>query len=128
MPNPRSVNARFTQAILEAAQRHGVHVPDALRTALTQGARVPTKRLGVRRGASGARHESVELLNVLAGFENKEIEEAGGHRRRGEVRERADIENDDQVRCVETPRASASVAVTTTEPTSSSTSPAPTMP
>ena len=41
MPNPRSVNARFTQAILEAAQRHGVHVPDALRTALTQGARVP---------------------------------------------------------------------------------------
>lgn len=36
-----SVTARFTQAILEAAQRHGVQVPDALRAALTQGARVP---------------------------------------------------------------------------------------
>ncbi len=36
-----SVNARFTQAILEAAQRHGVNVPDALRLALSQGARVP---------------------------------------------------------------------------------------
>jgi AraC-like DNA-binding protein len=36
-----SVNARFTQAILEAALRHGVNVPDALRMALSQGARVP---------------------------------------------------------------------------------------
>ena len=36
-----SVNARFTQAILEAAQRHGVNVPAALRLALSQGARVP---------------------------------------------------------------------------------------
>lgn len=36
-----SVTARFTQAILEAARRHGVQVPDALRVALTQGARVP---------------------------------------------------------------------------------------
>jgi AraC-like DNA-binding protein len=35
------VNARFTQAILEAALRHGVNVPDALRTAHSQGARVP---------------------------------------------------------------------------------------
>ena len=39
--SPTSVNARFTQAILEAAQRHGVRVPDALRLALTQDARVP---------------------------------------------------------------------------------------
>lgn len=36
-----SVTGRFTQAILEAAQRHGVSVPDALRQALTQSARVP---------------------------------------------------------------------------------------
>jgi AraC-like DNA-binding protein len=36
-----SVTARFTQAILEAAQRHGVSVPDALREALTQSTRVP---------------------------------------------------------------------------------------
>lgn len=41
MPEHHSVTARFTQAILEAAQRHGVRVPDALRVALTQGARVP---------------------------------------------------------------------------------------
>jgi AraC-like DNA-binding protein len=41
MPDHRSVTARFTQAILEAAQRHGVLVPDELRAALTQGARVP---------------------------------------------------------------------------------------
>ncbi len=41
MPDHHSVTARFTQAILEAAQRHGVSVPDELRTALTQGARVP---------------------------------------------------------------------------------------
>lgn len=41
MPAHHSVTARFTQAILEAAQRHGVRVPDALRAALTQGARVP---------------------------------------------------------------------------------------
>lgn len=36
-----SVTARFTQAILEASQRHGVNVPDTLREALTQNARVP---------------------------------------------------------------------------------------
>jgi AraC-like DNA-binding protein len=36
-----SVTARFTQAILEAAQRHGVRVPDDLRQALTHHARVP---------------------------------------------------------------------------------------
>jgi AraC-like DNA-binding protein len=41
MPAPASVNSRFTQAILEAAQRHGVRVPDSLRAALTQEARVP---------------------------------------------------------------------------------------
>jgi len=41
MSDPSSVNARFTQAILEAAQRHGVRVPEVLRTALSQGARVP---------------------------------------------------------------------------------------
>lgn len=41
MPEHYSVTARFTQAILEAAQRHGVAVPQALRTALTQGTRVP---------------------------------------------------------------------------------------
>lgn len=41
MSDPTSVNARFTQAILEATQRHGVRVPDALRHALTQCARVP---------------------------------------------------------------------------------------
>ena len=41
MSDQTSVNARFTQAILEAAQRHGVLVPDALRQALAQGARVP---------------------------------------------------------------------------------------
>lgn len=36
-----SVTARFTQAILEAAQRHGVSVPDDLRQALTHNSRVP---------------------------------------------------------------------------------------
>jgi len=36
-----SVNARITQAILEAAQRHGVQVPDALRAVLSQGTRIP---------------------------------------------------------------------------------------
>lgn len=36
-----SVTARFTQAILEAAHRHGVQVPESLRAALTQSARVP---------------------------------------------------------------------------------------
>lgn len=41
MSDQYSVTARFTQAILEAAQRHGVRVPEALRAALTQGARVP---------------------------------------------------------------------------------------
>jgi len=41
MQDQYSVTARFTQAILEAAQRHGVSVPDALRQALTQGTRVP---------------------------------------------------------------------------------------
>ena len=41
MSDQTSVNARFTQAILEAAQRHGVQVPDALQQALAQGARVP---------------------------------------------------------------------------------------
>jgi len=41
MSTPYSVTARFTQAILEAAQRHGVRVPDALRAVLTQGTRVP---------------------------------------------------------------------------------------
>lgn len=41
MSDHYSVTARFTQAILEAAQRHGVRVPDALRAALAQGARVP---------------------------------------------------------------------------------------
>jgi AraC-like DNA-binding protein len=41
MQDQASVNARFTQAILEAAQRHGVSVPAALRQALAQGARVP---------------------------------------------------------------------------------------
>lgn len=41
MSDQNSVNARFSQAILEAAQRHGVRVPDALRHALTQSARVP---------------------------------------------------------------------------------------
>jgi len=35
-----SVTARFTQAILEAAKRHGVSVPDAWLPALTQGSRV----------------------------------------------------------------------------------------
>lgn len=41
MPDHFSVTARFTQAILEAAQRHGVSVPDDLRQALTLNARVP---------------------------------------------------------------------------------------
>ncbi|MBP8183799.1 MAG: AraC family transcriptional regulator [Rhodoferax sp.] len=41
MSDQTSVNARFTQAILEAAQRHGVQVPDVLQQALAQGARVP---------------------------------------------------------------------------------------
>ncbi len=41
MSDPASVNARFTQAILQAVVRHGVRVPDALHQALTQGARVP---------------------------------------------------------------------------------------
>ena len=41
MPDPTSVNARFTQAILEAALSHGVRVPEVLRIALSQGARVP---------------------------------------------------------------------------------------
>lgn len=41
MPDHFSVTARFTQAILEAAQRHGVSVPDDLRQALTHHARVP---------------------------------------------------------------------------------------
>lgn len=41
MPEHHSVTARFTQAILEAAQRHGVEVPEALRTALAHGTRVP---------------------------------------------------------------------------------------
>lgn len=36
-----SVTARFTQAILEAAQRQGVSVPDDLRQALTHNSRVP---------------------------------------------------------------------------------------
>lgn len=40
-PDHYSVTPRFTQAILEAAQRHGVRVPDALRMALTQSVRVP---------------------------------------------------------------------------------------
>lgn len=41
MSDPASVNARFTQAILQAVVRHGVRVPEALHQALTQGARVP---------------------------------------------------------------------------------------
>lgn len=41
MSDQTSVNARFTQAILEAAQRHGVQVPDVQQQALAQGARVP---------------------------------------------------------------------------------------
>ena len=41
MQDQTSVNARFTQAILDAALRHGVSVPNALRAALAQGARVP---------------------------------------------------------------------------------------
>jgi len=41
MPDHYSVTARFTQAILEAAHRHGVQVPESLRAALTQSARVP---------------------------------------------------------------------------------------
>jgi AraC-like DNA-binding protein len=41
MSDHYSVTARFTQAILEAAQRHGVEVESSLRTALTQGVRVP---------------------------------------------------------------------------------------
>ena len=41
MSDHYSVTARFTQAILEATQRHGVQVPEALRTALTHAARVP---------------------------------------------------------------------------------------
>lgn len=36
-----SVTARFTQAILEAAQRHGVRVPEELHAALAQSTRVP---------------------------------------------------------------------------------------
>jgi len=40
-PEHHSVTARFTQAILEAAQRHGVQVPDALRLTLAQSPRVP---------------------------------------------------------------------------------------
>ncbi len=40
-PDKFSVTARYTQAILDAAQRHGVQVPDALRMALTNSARVP---------------------------------------------------------------------------------------
>lgn len=41
VPAHHSVTARFTQAILDAAQRHGVCVPDELRAVLAQGARVP---------------------------------------------------------------------------------------
>lgn len=41
MPSHPSVTARFTQAILEAAQRQGVPVPEELRVALAPGARVP---------------------------------------------------------------------------------------
>jgi AraC-like DNA-binding protein len=41
MPGHHSVTVHFTQAILEAALRHGVAVPDALRASLTQSARVP---------------------------------------------------------------------------------------
>ncbi len=41
MPSHSSVTARFTQAILDSAQRHGVCVPEELRAALAQGARVP---------------------------------------------------------------------------------------
>jgi AraC-like DNA-binding protein len=41
MQDQSSVNARFTHAILDAALRHGVRVPETLRAALSQGARVP---------------------------------------------------------------------------------------
>ncbi len=41
MPDHRSITTHFTQAILAAAQRHGVQVPERLRAELTQGARVP---------------------------------------------------------------------------------------
>ena len=40
MQNNFSVTARFTQAILEAARRHGASVPDTWLPALTQGTRV----------------------------------------------------------------------------------------
>jgi AraC-like DNA-binding protein len=39
-----SVTTRFTQAVLEAAQRHGASIPEPLRQALTQRSRVPTAR------------------------------------------------------------------------------------
>jgi AraC-like DNA-binding protein len=41
MADHYSVTQRFTMAILEATQRHGIRVPEALRVSLTQSARVP---------------------------------------------------------------------------------------